>query len=54
MSHGNYRLSYIIANLLYTFRHRAPYENGLPNQMMESLNLGPYFYGTPRFLNNMF
>ena len=40
MSHGNYRLSYIIANRLYTYRHRAPYKNGLPNQM-GSLNLVP-------------
>ena len=39
MSHGNYRLSYIIANRLYTYRHRAPYKNGLPNQMEGSLNV---------------
>ena len=41
MSHGNYSLSYIFANPLYTYRHRAPYKKGVPNQMVGSLNLGP-------------
>ena len=53
MSHGNYRLSYIIASLLYTYRHRAPYKNGFPNQMEGSLNLGPLLNGTHQFLNNV-